>query len=202
MKPLSLLLCLLWAGALQAAPVDHLRHFLDGLHTLEAEFDQRVTTADHGQVVRSHGILYLARPGRFRWAYDQPAEQLILADGDRVWMYDPELEQVSHQAQKDALKGTPALLLSDDGPVDRHFRVLDAGHRQGLDWVRLIPKTQDAVVKDLLLGFDGDRLVRLDMRDEFGQRTAFVFHHIRRNPPLDPALFRFEPPPEVDILER
>ncbi len=202
MQRFALSLCLLWLGAVQAAGIDHLHRFLDGLDTLEAEFDQRVTNSDHSQDVRSHGTLYLARPGRFRWAYDQPDAQLIVADGDRVWLYDPELEQVSHQAQADALKGTPALLLSDRRPVETHFRVFDAGHRQGLDWVRLRPRDKDAVVHDLLLGFAGDRLVRLEMRDEFGQRTTFVFRDIKRNPRLDAALFRFDPPPEVDILER
>jgi outer membrane lipoprotein carrier protein len=189
-------------GANGSEAPDRLAQFLAGLHTLEAQFDQILEAPGQAAPLVSRGTLYLSRPGRFRWSYTQPEGQLVVADGSRVWLYDPDLEQVSHQSQEEALRGTPALLLSDDGPVDRHFEVVDLDHRQGLDWVELIPKAENSEIVKVLIGFRGERLDRLEMIDNFGQSTRFQFHNVQRNPDLDPALFRFDPPPSVDILGR
>jgi outer membrane lipoprotein carrier protein len=153
-------------------------------------------------IARSSGTLYLSRPSRFRWAYDQPAGQLVVADGDRVWLYDPELEQVSHQSQAEALRGTPALLLSDTGPIEEQFEVSAEEPHQGLDWVLLQPRAENSEIVKILVGFAGDQLADLEMLDHFGQLTRFRFRHVQRNPDLDPALFRYRPPPGLDILGR
>jgi outer membrane lipoprotein carrier protein len=176
--------------------------FLDGLQTFQADFIQTVISSGHSNIRTSRGTFYLSRPGRFRWSYTEPEGQEVVADGSRVWLYDPELVQVSHQGQKEALRGTPALLLSDTGPIDQHFEVVDLGLRAGLDWIELIPKDQDSEIIKVEVAFEGQRLDRLEMIDNFGQITRFLFSHVKRNPKLSPELFRFEPPPEVDILER
>lgn len=192
----------LMLGAMQAQAsegTNRLSEFLDGLTTFKANFDQTVATAG-GPLAASRGTFYLNRPGRFRWSYTQPEGQQVIADGNRVWLYDPELEQVSHQSQKDALRGTPALLLSDTGPLEEHFELVGLGSRIGLDWVELIPRAENSEITKVLLAFEGQRLDRLEMIDSFGQVTRFRFHNIERNPDLDPMLFVFVPPAGVDVL--
>ena len=194
---------LLWSTLASGADgPQRLNRFLDGLNTLQAEFQQTVISAGHDQAIASKGTLYLKRPGRFRWVYDEPEGQFVIADGDRVWLYDAELKQVSHQSQEDALRGTPALLLSGSGPVESHFEVVGLGSRIGLEWVELLPRGEKSEITKVLVAFRGDQLDRLEMSDSFGQITRFHFSDTRRNPDLDPALFRFRPPPGIDMLER
>lgn len=194
---------LLWSTLACAADGPRLlNRFLEGLNTLQAKFRQTVIGAGHDRAMSSKGTFYLKRPGRFRWTYDEPAGQLVIADGDRVWLYDAELEQVSHQSQEAALRGTPALLLSGSGPVESHFEVVGLGSRNGLEWVELLPRGEESEIVKVLVAFRGEQLDRLEMIDNFGQITRFHFADIRRNPDLDPALFRFRPPPGIDMLER
>jgi outer membrane lipoprotein carrier protein len=194
---------LLWTTLASAADgPQRLNRFLEGLNTLQAQFQQTVISAGHDQAIASKGTFYLKRPGRFRWTYDEPEGQLVIADGNRVWLYDAELEQVSHQSQEEALRGTPALLLSGSGPVESHFEVVGLGSRIGLEWVELLPRGENSEIIKVLVAFRGDQLDRLEMIDSFGQISRFHFADIRRNPELDPALFRFEPPPGIDMLER
>lgn len=202
MPRILMLFGLFWAATLtQAADGGkRLEAFLDGLHTLQADFVQTVVTADGGAPLASRGTLYLSRPGRFRWSYLEPAGQLVVADGDRVWLYDADLLQVSHQAQEDALRGTPALLLSDTGPIERHFELVQLGERAGLEWLELIPRGENSEITKVLVAFDGQQLERLEMVDGLGQVTRFRFSHLQRNPTLADELFRFDPPPEADLL--
>jgi outer membrane lipoprotein carrier protein len=177
--------------------------FLDGLKTLQADFAQTVLTPGAGDNLRiSRGTFYLSRPNHFRWSYTQPAGQVVVADGSRVWLYDPDLSQVSNESQEEALRGTPAQVLSDTGPVDRHFEIVDLGERAGLAWIEMIPRSKQSEIVKVLVAFDGERLERLEMIDTFGQITRFRFSHVERNPVLSPTLFRFDPPPDVDILGR
>ena len=176
-----------------------LDRFLDGLTTMSAEFVQTVSNANTGEVLGAEGSLYLQRPGRFRWEYLNP-RQVIVADGKRVWLYDKELDQISHRSQESALEGTPALLLTNDQPLENSFHVLDAGHRDGFDWVKLQPKLEDGEFSEIQVGFSGDQMQRMDIVDGFGQVTQFRFLRMRRNPELDAALFRFKPPSGIDMI--
>ena len=200
---LSLSLMLTGATALAAAAnggAARLHAFLEGLVTLQAEFAQTTITAEHGNTVEAEGTFYLRRPGKFRWEYRKPADQLIVADGSRVWLYDPELEQVSHKNEEDALRGTPALVLSDTGPIDNHFSIRDLGERDGGQWVELRPKAEDSEVSRIALAFVGDHLDRVEMEDAFGQITRFRFSKLERNPTLDEGLFRFQAPSGIDVF--
>ncbi len=179
---------------------DKISNFFVGLKTLSADFSQTVTTQSDQPPAFSAGTFYLDRPGRFRWAYTRPQGMFVVADGDRVWLYDPDLEQVSHQSQDDALRGTPALLLSDEDPVETHFEVIDLGERNGMTWLELIPRGKSSEVVKVMLAFKGEELDRLEMVDNFGQVTRFLFSNIERNPQLAEELFRFDPPPEIDII--
>ena len=199
-----LLLCLLSMAPLsmvQAADGQELlKHFLTGLKTLQANFQQELEQPDKGETYHSSGTFYLKRPGQLRWEYDPPNNQLIVADGDRIWLYDKELDQVSHRSQKAALEGTPAQLLSNTGPLDQHFRIKDLGVEEGLNWVELLPKDKDSQFHSVRLALTDKELVRMVMVDNFGQTTRFLFTHEQRNPPLDSKLFDFIPPPAVDLI--
>jgi len=177
------------AGA-NAAGADRLEAYLKGLKSLSSRFDQVTLSADGGRMLESKGMLYLKRPGKFRWEYSSPNEQVIVADGSRVWVHDLELDQVSHKSQDSALAGTPAQLLANEEPIDRHFQVRpwEAGDER--EWVELIPKAKDAQVAKIRIGFNGDRLDTMLMEDSFGQLTRFTFSGTQRNPGLKEDLFR------------
>ncbi len=185
---------LLWAETGSS----HLNAFLDNLGTLQARFEQSVLDPAHSEPERFQGVFYLRRPGQFRWDYTEPYEQLIVADGERVWLYDGDLDQTNHRPQKDVLSGTPAQLLSDASPVEDSFEVIDIGERQGMAWVELIPRDRESQFVRILLAFMGKELRRMEMADQFGQVTRFQFYDIQRNIPLPDELFEFEPPEGVD----
>jgi len=201
---LYLLLALLLPGLSPAAGSgpEQMEHFLAELTTLQARFEQTVEGPDRNQPLRSSGIFYLRRPNQFRWDYSEPERQEIVADGRQIWFYDPELEQVSVQFQRKALRGTPAQLLASGDPVENSFRVRDGGERQGLEWVELIPHDSESQFERILLGFRDDRLQRMEMRDKFGQATRFRFFDIRENPEFKSTFFRFEPPEDVDLYNQ
>ncbi len=174
-------------------------NFLGQLTSLRAEFRQTVTDADGRVLERAEGSVVLARPGRFRWDYRVP-EQLIISDGVTVWLYDIELEQVSIRAAGDALAGTPAMLLAGEGDLNDEFEITDAGQQDGLDWSRLTPRRPDGDFREVRLGFAGRELRRMTFIDRLGQTTELELLEVVRNPRFDPSLFRFEPPPGVDVV--
>jgi len=199
--PWIILLAFLLCGPAPAATgPERLEDYLKGLRSLTADFRQFTLSSDGSRVVESKGTFYLKRPGKFRWEYERPVRQIIVADGKRVWFHDLELDQVSHQSQRKALGGTPAQLLATEGPVDRHFEVTpwDAGDER--EWVELRPKAKDTQVVRIRIGFVSKHLDTLLMEDRFGQVTRFVFTDAKRNPRLDKDLFRFDTSTVVDFL--
>lgn len=178
-----------------------LKDYLKGLNTLTSEFRQYTLSADGGRMIESEGTFYLQRPGRFRWEYRAPMEQVIVADGDRVWLHDIELDQISHQSQSSALDGTPAQLLASNEPIDRYFEIFTWDPGDGRDWVELQPKKADGQVTRIRIGFIGEALDTLLMEDSFGQITRFSFLDTKRNPKLDPKLFKLDRPIGGDFLE-
>jgi outer membrane lipoprotein carrier protein len=198
---LTLTLLLLPLVNLQAADGKQLlKHFLQGLNTLQADFQQVLEQPNEAGVYLSSGTFYLKRPGQLRWEYDPPNEQLIVADGKRIWLYDKELEQVSHRSQKAALEGTPAQLLSTPGSLDLHFEFKDLGVADGLNWVELQPKDKESQFHRVRLALTDKQLLRMEMADNFGQTTRFLFTNVQRNPALDDKLFDFTPPPAIDLI--
>jgi outer membrane lipoprotein carrier protein len=198
---LIVLLALPLIGQAASTGEERLRGYLKGLETLRAEFHQYTLSADGGRMIESEGTLYLQRPGRFRWEYREPLEQVIVADGSRVWLHDIELDQISHQSQASALDGTPAQLLASDEPIETHFQILAWDPGDGRDWVELQPKQADAQVTRIRIGFIGPDLDTLLMEDSFGQLTRFSFLASKRNPKLDAKLFKMEQPLGGDFLE-
>ena len=190
-------LMLLLASQASAHKIDE---FLKGLNTFQANFEQVVET-DDGISRPVYGVFYLKRPGLFRWDYEGENAQLIVADGKRVWLLDRDLDQVSHQSQKRALRGTPAQLLSQKEGVEKHFTIRRDYEADGLQWTLLLPKDADGQVEQVSVAFQGDVLKRLEMTDKFNQTTRFTFSDNRRNPRLAASLFEFKAPPGFDVWE-
>jgi len=180
---------------------ERLRSYLKGLSTLSSTFEQTTLNADGGRMAESSGTFFLKRPGKFRWEYSAPTEQVIIADGKRVWLHDVELDQVSHKGQDSALSGTPAQLLANEEPIERHFSLApwDAGDER--EWVELSPKAKDTQVVKIRIGFIGDRLDTLLMEDSFGQLTRISFSGTKRNPTLKEDLFRLPQSRKSEFIE-
>ena len=152
------------------------------------------------RVSLSKGEFSLQRPGKFRWIYAAPTEQLIVGDGVRVWIYDRDLAQVTVRRMAQALGSSPAALLAGGEEVTRAFTFSEAGSRDGLDWLDARPQGSEAGFEQIRLGFDAAGIRAMELVDHFGQRTVLRFSDLRRNLPLEAALFRFQPPPGVDVL--
>jgi len=177
-----------------------LHSFFDSLRTLTASFEQQVNDADGALIQHSRGRLWLQRPGRFRWDYQQPYRQLIVSDGDQVWVYDEDLEQVTVQAVDATIGQTPALLLSSDKPILDTFRVASSREAEGIVWLTLLPRSQDAAFRDLRLGLRDGKLHSMVLHDGLGHITRLNFNDVERNMSVDPQRFTFVPPPGVDVV--
>lgn len=195
------LLLLSAVPAVAADGAKRVNDYLKGVSSLEADFKQYTFAADRSLMTEARGKLYLRRPGKFRWEYSTPYEQIIIADGKRVYLHDVELDQVSHQSQSSALRGTPALLLSNDEPVESHFNVRTIASSDGRDWVELKPRETDSEVTRIEIGFSGKQLDSMIMVDTFGQETRLNFSGIKRNPRLADGLFKMKEDIGGDFLQ-
>lgn len=175
--------------------------FTRGLQGLDGRFVQRVFDANGQLSEESSGRVALKTPRQFRWEYERPFPQLIVADGDHVWIFDPDLEQVTVRNQSYEEQGSPLAALIDPGELRRQFDTAEGGEKDGLDWLVLTPKkAEDAQFAFARLGFDGDGLKRMSLQDSLGQRTEVVFEQWRRNPDFAAGHFRFVPPAGVDVI--
>jgi outer membrane lipoprotein carrier protein len=174
--------------------------FLHGLESLQADFKQ--TLSDRaGQVVdQASGTLAIRRPDRFRWDYREPNQQVIVADGTRIWLYDSDLEQVTVRKLDATLSATPAMLLSGQGNLQDNFTVTQTSQEGVIQWVRMEPKRDDTDFKWVRLGFDGATLKFMQLADKLGQTTTLEFSRLRRNPAIDSSQFNFTVPPGADVI--
>ena len=189
------------AGVASAGGKDRLQAFLSGVESLQARFDQSVFDTSQGQTRRLEGIFYLQRPGKFRWDYTEPKGQIVLADGKTVWLVEEDLKQAYQKPQSDALRGTPALLLTEQLKLEDHFEIADLGPSQDLEWVELVPRDPESQFTRILLAFKDNELRRMELADKFAQVTRFGFSDIKRNPRLDPKLFVYTPPRGTQLFE-
>lgn len=199
-KPIVLMLGLMLVTAAPAATPSPVQRYFQSLQSLRADFVQRVFD-ERGRVMQiSSGRMLMRKPGQFRWDYQVPAEQIIVADGKRLWAYDVDLAQVTVRKLDQALSSTPLALLSGAAPVEEAFTVGGVRSRDGLDWYELTPKQPQPEFRLLRVAFRGDALISLELEDSFGQRTRLDFQKLERNPALDPTLLKFTPPPGVDVV--
>ncbi|GMU42235.1 MAG: outer membrane lipoprotein chaperone LolA [Xanthomonadales bacterium] len=179
---------------------EQLDRFGERVQNLSASFEQQVYDADGRSLDAASGTLALARPNRFRWDYLEPEEQRIVADGDHIWVYDVELEQVSVRPQAVDEQSSPLAVLLDLRALDQQFRSEERPEEDGNAWMRLTPRAEEAEFAHVDLAFRDHELKRMVMVDIVGQRTEIVFQGWRRNIALAAGTFRFDPPPGVDVV--
>lgn len=198
---------LLSAAAQAAEPVaDHgealVNSFVNDVVTFAADFEQSLIDPDGMMLEKTSGTLEIQRPGRFRWVYQEPYEQWLVADGANVWSYDVDLEQVTVKAQAKALANTPALLLGGSGEAMDQFEHGGTFEDAGFTWVRLLPVDTESGFRRVELGFDDSRLSRMVFLDNLEQTTVVVLNNIVVNEPIDASSFEFAPPDGVDVVGR
>lgn len=207
MRHLLRVMVMMWMAApASAAGATLLDRYLDGLHTLRAEFRQVVTDARGKSIGQGSGNLLVQRPGKFRWEYT-PADagidagQLLVADGRNLWFYERDLAQVTVRPVAEALSATPIVLLSGDAAALRAaFDITDAPRRDNLEWVAVLPRSATADFSRAELAFRGNTLVRMVINDKLGQTVTLQFARSKRNAALQPAELTFSAPPGVDVI--
>ncbi len=202
MKKLVAALCLLLAtAAARADAVDTLREFIRDVKTGRAQFTQTVTSPDGAKKKSSSGSFEFSRPNRFRFAYAKPFEQVIVGDGQKIWIYDADLNQASSRKFSAALGATPAALLAG-GSLDKDFGLVALPSKDGLEWVQATPKVTDGAFKTVRIGFRGKELAALEIVDAFDQRSVLLFSQFATGISLPADAFRFTPPLGADVIEQ
>jgi outer membrane lipoprotein carrier protein len=189
--------------AAHATPAADVEKYLDGLSSWSADFTQTIDDGQ-GKVTRSAaGKFYLQRPGKFRWDYAEPSQQLVLSDGKQIWFYDKDLAQANVRSLDATLASTPAMLLSGTGSVSDQFDIKQLPDDAGLHWYQLVPKRPDTDFQLVRIGFDRDgELAHMFLADKLNQITQLTFTHPVKNPKFIADLFTFTPPPGVDVIGR
>lgn len=178
-----------------------LARFLDGVTSYQANFTQLQTDERGMKIQSSSGTMALSRPGKFRWQYAAPAEQLIVTDGRTLWLYDEDLKQVTVRPAEEALQGTPAALLSQKKTLTETFTVSDEGDADGVKKLKLMPKSKDSDFQDVSLWLRDGSPVRMVFRDTLGGSTDISFTQAKTNTKLNAGLFRFVPPKGVEVID-
>ncbi|GAB6196860.1 outer membrane lipoprotein chaperone LolA [Lysobacter xanthus] len=193
---------MLFAGVASAGARDQLNSFTKGLKTLDGRFSQQVFDTRGKLKETSSGRVALAAPKQFRWEYAKPYPQQIVADGKTVWIYEPDLRQVTKRPQGAEERNSPLAALTDPSRLDAQFSVADGGVANGLQWLSLTPKgdAASAGFRTARLGFGPAGLARMQVVDQLGQRTDISFSGWKRNAALPAATFRFAVPKGVDVI--
>jgi outer membrane lipoprotein carrier protein len=200
-KTFAWVFALLLASAARADSVDLLRDFAQNVKSGRAAFTQTVTSVDGAKKKDSSGQFEFVRPNRFRFSYAKPFEQQIVADGQKVWLYDVDLNQVTVRPIAQALGATPAALLAG-GTLDKEFELRALPASDGFEWVQAAPRVKDGPIQSLRVGFKGSVLAALEIVDAFGQRSMLRFTSLEQNVKLADDTFRFTPPKGADVIQQ
>lgn len=193
-------LYLLSLPSANAGSIEALKSFVQQTQTARAQFRQIVLDKKMTAVQESTGKLEFSRPGKFRWLYEKPYQQIIVGDGVKLWLYDPDLKQVTVKKLDQAIGGSPAALLAGKGEIEKHFTLKDMGKRGTLDWLEATPKDKEGTFDTVRMGFSGETLEVMELRDHFGQTTLIKFSALERNPRLAADAFHFTPPKGADVI--
>ena len=197
---LALLALPLAAPPAGATGLAQLRAFLDGTRTSQGTFRQAVASKTRPAVQNSGGTFAFARPGKFRWTYEKPFEQVIVGDGVRVWVYDRDLNQVIVRKLDQALGASPAALLAGDNALERNFDLSNAGGNDGVEMIEAKPKSSETTFERVRIAFRNNLPQVMELTDTFGNVTTLFFAGFERNPKLDADQFRFVPPKGADVV--
>ena len=201
----AVLLTLLLVCGVPAARADslqQLREFLTQTSSARGDFSQAAGARTGSRSPQaSGGTFEFARPGRFRWETTKPYQQTIVSDGSKLYVYDPDLKQVTVKKLRGAIPASPASILFGSNDFERDFQVSSDGERDGIEWVLAKPRSQDSSFERIRIGFRDGLPVAMELADSFGQTTELRFSGLQRNPKIDPAQFHFDPPKGADVLE-
>lgn len=181
--------------------LDDFLAFNTSTKTASGHFDQDVMDRQGKVVERASGEFAFSRPGRFRWTYDKPTKQVLVGDGTKLWIHDPDLNQVTVKRIDAAISSTPAALLAGKDDITALFTLRDGGTADGLEWVEATPKAADTGFERVRLGLKGKTLAAMELRDQLGGRTILRFSGLKANVAVAPDTFRFTPPKGADVLE-
>ena len=197
---LALLSFVSLAAHAQGSSLERFQTYVRTTQAARAAFDQKVYDRAGKLTQESKGTFAFLRPGLFRWSYAKPNPTLIVGDGERVWIYDEDLKQVTVRKLAKALGSTPAALLAGASDIEKAFDLSDAGDNDGLAWVEAKPREKEAGFERVKLGLGVSGVEAMELVDHFGQTTKLRFSSIQRNPKLDASEFRFTPPKGADVL--
>ncbi|NVI04930.1 outer membrane lipoprotein chaperone LolA [Paraburkholderia youngii] len=197
-----------------ASGTEQLKAFVSQVHSARGTFVQQevrapskaqgasgaLSTANPGKPTTSSGTFMFARPGKFIWQYEKPYSQLLQADGDKLFVYDKDLNQVTVRALGNALGASPAAILFGSNDLEKNFTLRDAGVKAGIDWLELTPKAKDTQFERVGIGFKDGNLEAMELHDVFGNVTLLTFSNIQKNPPLPPNAFKFTVPKGADVI--
>jgi outer membrane lipoprotein carrier protein len=184
-----------------AGSIEKLQAFVKDTQSARSNFTQNVFDKNGKATQSASGKLAFARPGKFRWQYEKPYKQLIVGDGEKLWVYDEELNQVTVKKLEGALGSSPAALLAGSNEIEEYYNLNATGKKGGLDWLEAYPKSTDSMFQKVRMGFKGNTLDTMELHDHLGQITVIRFSRIERNPKLAPDVFSFSPPEGADVIE-
>lgn len=194
-----------------ASAIEKLKTFIAATHSAQADFTQEVLDQNGKRIQSANGVMQFQRPGKFRWSYQKPYEQLIIGDGTKFWLYDVDLNQVTVRKLDAALGSSPAALLSGNNEIERGFTLTENGNKDGLEWLQATPKSQrskdsdnkdqDSSFNKILMAFNAQsELAVMELNDMFGHKTVLRFSAMQRNPKIPEQQFHFTPPKGADVL--
>lgn len=184
-----------------AGAIEKLKSFIAATHSAQANFTQEVLDQNGKRIQSASGVMQFQRPGKFRWTYQKPYEQIIVGDGAKFWLYDKDLNQVSVKKLDAALGSSPAALLAGNNEIERGFTLKESGNREGLDWLQATPKGQDSSFASVYMAFNAQsNLVVMELNDAFGHKTVLRFTNMQTNPKLPAQQFKFTPPAGADVV--
>jgi len=198
-KFLFVLFLLPFAQDSNAASLERFQSYLRTTQSARGDFEQKVYDKTGKLVQESRGNFAFLRPGRFRWTYVKPP-QVIVGDGDRVWIHDADLNQVTVRRASRVLGATPAALLAGASDIDKVFELTESGEQDGLEWLEAKPREKESGFERIRLGMSASGIDAMELVDHFGQTTVLRFTNLVRNPQIDPGTFRFTPPKGADVL--
>jgi len=184
-----------------AGSIEKLKAFAAQTQSARAIFGQTVRDKDGATVQTASGKLVFARPGKFRWEYEKPYQQTIVGDGQKLWVYDKDLNQVTVKKMEGALGSSPAALLAGSNDIEKYYNLDAKGAKGGLDWLEAYPRDEDSMFSKVRMGFKGNMLDTMELHDQMGQVTVIRFDKLQRNPRLADNLFTFSAPAGADVIE-
>jgi len=199
----SLLICLPLLA--QASALEQFKAFVAGTKSARGEFTQRMVKEEGGKMRVSStasGVFLFARPGKFNWTYQKPYEQILQADGEKLFIYDKDLNQVTIKILGNAIGTSPAAILFGSNDLEKNFTLSEGGLREGIEWLQAIPKAKDTSFEKIGIGLKDGMPVAMELRDSFGQISLLSFTKFEKNPSLPANQFHFALPKGADVLQQ